>query len=71
MRISLILILATFIFSQTGEEIAKMIDDEKTWAEFIVEKENKKLYEVVFIFNAENNKEVRSIYNINLIFVRL
>ena len=30
MRISLILILATFIFSQTGEEIAKMMDEKPT-----------------------------------------
>ena len=36
----------------------KIFDDEKTWAEFIVEKENKKLYEVVFIFNAENNQSM-------------
>ena len=44
----------------------KIFDDEKTWAEFIVEKENKKLYEVVFIFNAENNEPLQYEWHVNL-----
>ena len=44
----------------------KIFDDEKTRAEFIVEKENKKLYEVVFVFNAENNQSMMYGWFVNI-----
>ena len=44
----------------------KIFDDEKTWAEFIVEKVNKKVYEVVFVFNAENNESIRYQWHVNI-----
>ena len=44
----------------------KIFDDEKTWAEFIVKKENKTLYEVVFVFNAENNEPLLYEWHVNL-----
>ena len=44
----------------------KIFDDEKTWAEFIVEKVNKEVYEVVFVFNAENNESIRYQWHVNI-----
>ena len=44
----------------------KIFNDEETWATFIVEKENKKLYEVVFVFNAENNQPIRYEWHPNI-----
>ena len=44
----------------------KIFDDEKTWAEFIVEQENKTLYEVVFVFNAENDQSIRYQWHANI-----
>ena len=44
----------------------KIFDDEKTSAEFIVEKVNKKVYEVVFVFNAENNESIRYEWHVNI-----
>jgi hypothetical protein len=44
----------------------KIFDDEKTWAEFIVEKENETLYEIVFVFNTENNQSIRYEWHANI-----
>ena len=37
----------------------KIFNDEDTWAEFIVEKINEKVYQVVFVFNVENDQSLR------------
>ena len=44
----------------------KIFDNEKTRAEFIVEKEDNKLYEVVFIFNAEDDQSIRYEWHANI-----
>jgi hypothetical protein len=44
----------------------KIFDDEKTWAEFIVEQENKTLYEVVFVFNTETDQSIRYQWHANI-----
>ena len=44
----------------------KIFDDEETWAEFIVEKVNEKVYEVVFVFNTENNQSMRYEWHANI-----
>ena len=44
----------------------KIFDDEETWAEFIVEKMNENVYEVVFVFNAENNQSIRYEWHANI-----
>ena len=46
----------------------KIFDDDKTWAEFTVEavNNNNKVYEVVFVFNAENNQSMRYEWHVNI-----
>jgi len=44
----------------------KIFDDEETWAEFIVKKVNEKVYEVVFVFNTENNQSMRYEWHANV-----
>jgi len=44
----------------------KIFNDEDTWAEFIVEKINEKVYQVVFVFNVENDQSLRYEWNANI-----
>ena len=46
----------------------KIFDDEKTWADFTVEavNNNNKVYEVVFVFNAENNEPLQYEWHVNI-----
>ena len=45
----------------------KIFDHEETWAEFTVEVNNdKKVYEVVFVFNAENNESLQYEWHVNI-----
>ena len=44
----------------------KIFNDEETWAEFIVEKVNENVYEVVFVFNAENNESISYEWHVNI-----
>ena len=44
----------------------KIFDHEKTWAKFIVEKVNKKVYNVEFVFNAENNESLQYEWDVNI-----
>ena len=46
----------------------KIFDHEKTWADFTVEavNNNNKVYEVVFVFNAENNEPLQYEWHVNI-----
>jgi hypothetical protein len=46
----------------------KIFDDEETWADFTVEavNNNNKVYEVVFVFNAENNEPLQYEWHVNI-----
>ena len=46
----------------------KIFDHEKTWADFTVEavNNNNKIYEVVFVFNAENNEPLQYEWHVNI-----
>ena len=44
----------------------KIFNDEDTWAEFVAEKINEKVYEVVFVFNGENDQSLRYEWNANI-----
>ena len=46
----------------------KIFDHEKTWANFTVEavNNNNKVYEVVFVFNAENNELLQYEWHVNI-----
>ena len=46
----------------------KIFDHEKTWADFTVEavNNNNKVYEVVFLFNAENNEPLQYEWHVNI-----
>ena len=44
----------------------KIFEHEKTWAKFIVEKVNKKVYNVGFVFNAENNELLQYEWHVNI-----
>jgi len=46
----------------------KIFNHEKTWAYFTVESvnNNNKVYEVVFVFNAENNQSMRYEWHVNI-----
>ena len=37
----------------------KIFNDEDTWAEFVVEEINEKVYQIVFVFNVENDQSLR------------
>ncbi len=46
----------------------KIFDDEETWADFTVEavNNNNKVYDVVFVFNAENNEPLQYEWHVNI-----
>ena len=46
----------------------KIFDHEKTWADFTVDavNNNNKVYEVVFVFNAENNEPLQYEWHVNI-----
>ncbi len=44
----------------------KIFSDEDTWAEFIVEKIDEKVYEVVFVFSVENDQSLRYEWHANI-----
>ena len=46
----------------------KIFDHEKTWADFTVKvvNNNNKVYEVVFVFNAENNEPLQYEWHVNI-----
>ena len=44
----------------------KIFDNEETWAEFIVEEIDKKVYEVVFVFSVDNNQSMRYEWHANI-----